>query len=435
MIEKSSLCYLCPLHILLIGMKTEIPTFVGYIYQTQTMLSIETENKQNISKSMLWLMTVGAGLVVANLYYNQPLLGMIARELKISEAATSNIPMFTQMGYAAGLLLIIPLGDMFRRKKIILIDFFFILCSLLVFAFSRSLMVMLVSSFFIGLTSVIPQLFVPIAAQLSDPKDRGKNVGLVMSGLLVGILASRVFSGLVGEYLGWRTVFLIAALFMVVLSIMIFRFLPDIQATFKGKYSELLASIFRFGRDIPSLRLASLRGALGFASFCAFWTTLTFHVEEAPFYGGSDVAGMLGLFGIAGALAASFVGKLSGKVNKSFLISGALAVMILSWILLGFGGYTYIGLIIGIVLLDLGLQGMHVTNQTIVFSTHPEASNRLNAFYMTSYFIGGSFGTFVGGKAWSSYGWTGVTCVGVMFIILCLAVHLLLANKKKYAVH
>jgi predicted MFS family arabinose efflux permease len=396
------------------------------------MLMPEEENKQYLTKSTLWLMTIGAGLVVANNYYNQPLLGMIARELGESEAATSKVAMFTQMGYAAGLLLIIPLGDMYRRKRIILIDFIFIIVSLLVFALSQSLTVMIIASFFIGLTSVVPQVFVPIAAQLSRPEDKGKNVGIVMSGLLVGILASRVFSGLVGEYLGWREVFYIAAGMMVVMAALIAWLLPDMRPTFSGTYGQLMRSIARYTKDLPALRLASLRGALGFGSFSIFWTTLTFRLEQAPFFQGSDVAGMLGLVGIAGALAASLGGYISGKVNKNVLIAISCSLMILSWVIFGVGGSSYIGLIIGIIFIDMGLQGMHVTNQTIVFSSHPEASNRLNTVYMVSYFVGGSVGTLVGGQAWQQYGWTGVITVGGIFVILCLAVHLLFCNRLKY---
>ena len=291
---------------------------------------------------------------------------------------------------------------------------------------------MIPASFFIGLTSVVPQIFVPIDAQLSAPEEKGRNVGIVMSGLLIGILASRVFSGLLGEYLGWREVYYIAAGMMVVLGILIAWLLPNMQPTFKGTYSQLMGSIFRYTKEIPSLRLASLWGALGFGSFSMFWTTLTFRLEQAPFFQGSDVAGSLGLVGIVGALAASVTGSVSGKINKNKIIFIACLLMLLSWGIFGFSGNTYIGLIAGIILLDMGLQGMHVTNQTIVFSTHPEASNRLNTVYMVSYFIGGSAGTFLGGIAWQYYGWNGVVSVGSLLILLCLSIHMLLCNKTKY---
>lgn len=396
------------------------------------MLGSQKENKEYLAKNTLWLMAIGAGLVVANNYYNQPLLGRIAKEFGESEAATSKVAMFTQVGYAAGLLLIIPLGDMFRRKRIILIDFIFIIVSLLIFALSQSLIVMIVASFFIGLTSVVPQIFVPIAAQLSSAEDKGKNVGIVMSGLLIGILASRVFSGIVGDYLGWRNVFFIAAGMMLALGVLIAKWLPNMHPTFDGTYGQLMRSVMRYAKDIPSLRLASLRGALGFASFSVFWTTLTFRLEQAPFFQGSDVAGSLGLFGIAGALAASFVGKAAGRTNKNMLITAACALMILSWAAFGIGENSYIGLISGILILDMGLQAMHVTNQTIVFSSHPEAANRLNTVYMVSYFVGGSLGTLIAGRAWGVFGWSGVVVTGAILALLCLIVHLLLCNKQKY---
>lgn len=384
-----------------------------------------------LSKSLLWLMTIGAGLVVANNYYNQPLLGKIAKEFNISESTANNVAMLTQIGYALGLLLLIPLGDMFRRKKIIIADFALIILSLLTFSLSTNIYVMFAASFFIGFSSVIPQMFVPIAAQLSKPEEKGKNVGLVMSGLLVGILVSRVFSGIVGEILGWREVYYIAIAVVTLFGISIVLVLPNIKPTFNGTYSQLMQSLLLYVWTVPSLRLASLRGALGFGSFMAFWTTLTFHLERPPFLAGSDVAGMLGLVGVVGALAASLVGRMTDRINKNLLIIISVITMILSWLIFGIWGFSYAGLIIGIILLDVGLQSMHITNQTIVFSTHPEATNRLNTIYMVSYFIGGSLGTFISGKAWGAYGWQGSVGVGISFVAIALLAHLLLTRKVK----
>lgn len=384
-----------------------------------------------LSKSTLWLMTIGAGLVVANNYYNQPLLGEIARYLKVSESSVSNIAMITQIGYAAGLFLLVPLGDKFKKRKIILIDFIFIITSLLVFAFAKNITVMFIASFFIGLTSVVPQMFVPLAAQLSSPEDKSKNVGMVMTGLLIGILGSRVVSGIVGQYFGWQAIYYIASLVLFIFAILIYFRLPDISPTFKGKYTELIKSLFYYIKTVPSLRLASVRGALSLASFLAFWTTLTFHLEQPPFFAGSDIAGSLGIVGIGGALSAAVVGKVIDHLNKNVFITCSALLMLFAWIIFGFWGLSYVGLIIGIFILDVGLQSIHVTNQTIVFSTHPEATNRLNTVYMTSYFIGGSFGTFVGGKAWANYGWNGVVITGSVFVIVLLFVHLIFTKKIK----
>lgn len=396
------------------------------------MEDIRTSPEQaKLSKTTLWLMTIGAGVVVANNYYNQPLLGKISRELSISEAAVNNVAMITQIGYAAGLFLLVPLGDMFRKRKIIIMDFVLIIISLLAFAFSQNITTMLIASFFIGLSSVVPQMFVPLAAQLSDPKEKGKNVGMVMTGLLIGILGSRIFSGVLGEYLGWREVYYIAAGTIFVLWILVFFLLPDVKPTFSGSYWGLMKSILHYVKTVPSLRLASIRGALALGSFLAFWTTLTFHLERPPFLAGSDIAGELGAIGIGGALAAAMVGRIADRVNKNTLITCAAILMVLSWGIFGIWGFTYAGLILGIFVLDVGLQSIHVSNQTIVFSTNPDATNRLNTVYMTSYFIGGSFGTFVGGKAWEYMGWNGVVLTGAVFIGVLLLVHLIFSPKMK----
>lgn len=385
-----------------------------------------------LSKTTLWLMILGAGVVVANIYYNQPLLGMIARDLNLSEEAASRITMFTQIGYASGLLTIVPLGDMFKRKKIILASFALNIIMLLSFGLSSSYALMSVLSFMIGITSVLPQLFIPIVAQLSAPKQKDKNVGMVVSGLLIGILASRVLSGWIGGFWGWRQMFYIAAAIIMILSIFIYFLLPDIQPTFRGRWIELMKSSLHFARTIPCLQLAAIRGALGFGSFSVFWTALVFHIEQPPFNAGSQLAGTLSVFGIAGALSASLVGKIADKVNKVYLIAIALFVMVISWLLFGLAGYTYAGLILGIIFIDMGSQSMHVTNQTIIYSIHPEASNRLNSVYMTSYFIGGAAGNYLGGWSWDRYGWNGVVNFGMGMVILCLAIHLLLANRPYF---
>lgn len=396
------------------------------------MENIESNPQQaNLSKTVLWLMIIGAGVVVANNYYNQPLLGKISRELNISEASANNIAMTTQIGYAVGLFLLVPLGDMFRKRKIIIMDFLLIIISLLGFAFSQNITTILIASFFIGLSSVVPQMFVPLAAQLSNPKEKSKNVGMVMTGLLIGILGSRIFSGILGEHLGWREVYYIAAGTIFILWVLVFFLLPDIKPTFTGSYLGLMKSILHYIKSVPSLRLASIRGALALGSFLAFWTTLTFHLERPPFLAGSDIAGELGAVAIGGALAAAMVGRIADRVNKNTLITCAAILMLLSWGIFGVWGFTYAGLIVGIFILDVGLQSIHVSNQTIVFSTNPDATNRLNTVYMTSYFIGGSFGTFIGGKAWEHMGWNGVVLTGATFIVILLLIHLIFSKKMK----
>lgn len=384
--------------------------------------------EQKLSNSLLYVMAVGAGLVVANNYYNQPLLNLMAKSFQVSEAAVSNIPLFTQLGYAFGLLFIIPLGDKFNRKKLILFDFIAIISSLLIAAISPSLLVLTIASFCIGFSSVVPQLFVPMAAQLAKPNDKGRAIGIVMSGLLIGILGSRSISGYVGEYLGWRSMYFIASGIMLLYALVLVFKLPSLTSDFKGSYVKLMQSLWKYFKAEPSVRLAALRGGLGFAGFSAFWTTLVFLMEDNFNYG-SGIAGMFGILGIGGTLAATWAGKLSDKMNKNRLITIATLVMVLAWGVFEFSGNSIIGLVIGVIFIDMGLQSLHITNQNIIFSKNPEARNRINTIYMVGYFIGGALGTTTGAYAWQWFQWSGVASLGLMYTILILLVHLIFKQK------
>ena len=384
--------------------------------------------KNKLPNSLLYLLSISAGLVVANLYYNQPLLHDIALSLKVTDSQVSNIALSTQIGYALGLLFIIPLGDKVSNLKIIRLNFLILVLSLLGAALSQSLSLLIFSSFLIGFTSTLPQLFVPMVAHLSDDKGRGRAIGIVMSGLLIGILGSRVLSGLVGEYFGWRSVFYGAAALMTMLFFLLNAKLPVIQPKFGESYAKLMKSLWFYVKTEPTLRLATLRGALAFGSLSAFWTTFVFLMEDSFGYG-SAIAGGFGLFGIAGALGATVVGKLNNRVKKSKLIMAGAILIIVSWVIFLVSPHSIIGLIIGVVLIDLGVQGVHITNQNIVFSKNMEARNRVNTIYMVGFFIGGAAGTSFGSLAWNYFGWTGVSVVGLAFSGLILIVQLLTSKR------
>jgi len=379
---------------------------------------------------MLWLMAILSGLVVANNYYNQPLLGLIAEEFGVKESSVSKIAVLTQIGYAFGLLFIVPLGDKLWRKKLILVDLGLVVLALLYMAFAQHLWGLFIASFCIGVTSVIPQLFVPMAAELSSPEKKSVHIGMVMSGLLIGILLSRFFSGIVGELWGWRTMFEIAAGLMLIAWLLVYRYLPELQPNFKGSYASLMRSVWQLARTQPVLQLASFRGAMGFGAMSAVFTTLVFHLEGEPFNAGSSVVGGFGLIGAVGALTAAFVGKLGQRFTRYQLICYMLCILLLSWGFIYFGGYTYWGLIVGIILIDLGLQGSHIMNQADFFAIPTQATNRLNTVYMVSYFIGGSLGTYLGAIGWQYAGWTGVCVVGIIFSACALGAHLLLGRQK-----
>ena len=373
-------------------------------------------------------MSISAGLVVANLYYNQPLLHEISLAFGVTESAVSNVALATQLGYALGLLFVIPLGDKVTNQKILQYDFLLMVASLVAAALSDSLWGLVFSSFLIGFSSAIPQLFVPMAAQLSEEKGRGRAIGIVMSGLLIGILGSRVISGYVGEAFGWRVMYYAAAILMVILFVLLRIKLPTINPHFPGSYGSLLKSILYYFKTEPSLRLASLRGALAFAGLSAFWTTLVFLMEDNFGYG-STVTGLFGLLGIVGALGATVFGKLNDRLNKNRLISLASLLLIATWTLFFFSENWLSGIIIGVVLIDLALQALHITNQNIIFSKNPEGRNRVNTVYMVSFFIGGSLGTTLGAVAWQYWEWKGVSGLGLILSGVLLVSHLFFSRK------
>lgn len=376
-----------------------------------------------LTNSTLYLMSVSAGLIVANLYYNQPLLHQIAVNFNVSEAAVSNVALSTQLGYAFGLLFIIPLGDKVSNHKILGIDFLLMVISLIAAALSNTLFLLIASSFFIGFTSAVPQLFVPMAAQLSDDKGRGRAIGIVMSGLLIGILGSRVISGFIGEQFGWRIMYYSAAVLMVLLFILLRYKLPKLNPHFSGSYASLLKSIWHYFKTEPELRIASLRGALAFAGLSAFWTTLVFLMEDNFGYG-STITGLFGLLGIAGAVGATIVGRLNNEINKNRILIFSGILLIISWLIFMISGNSIFGLVIGVILVDLGLQALHITNQNIIFSKNPEGRNRVNTVYMVSFFVGGALGTTLGAIAWDAYQWIGVSILGLGLSILILMAHL-----------
>lgn len=378
--------------------------------------------------SVLWTLAIVAGISVANLYYNQPLLNMIRHELNVSEFKTNLIAMVTQIGYAAGLLFIVPLGDLYQRKNIILTNFSILIVSLLTIALAHNIHLILFASFLTGVCSIIPQIFIPIASQFSRPENKGRNVGIVISGLLTGILASRVISGFIGELFGWREMYYIAAGLMFICAIIVLKVLPDIRPNFAGKYSDLMKSLLSLLKEFPQLRIYSIRAALNFGSFLAMWSCLAFKMGQAPFYANSDVIGLLGLCGVAGALTASFVGKYVKRVGvRRFNFIGC-ALILSSWLLLFAGENTYFGIVAGIIMIDIGMQCIQLSNQTSIFELSPRASNRINTIFMTTYFLGGSLGTFLAGTFWQLYGWHGVIVIGAILTGISLLITII--SKK-----
>lgn len=373
---------------------------------------------------LLYTLAVIAGVSVANLYYNQPLLEMIRQDLGTSTLAANHIALFAQCGYALGLLFLIPLADLYSRRRILIADFTLLILALLATAAAPDIRTIHVSSFVIGVCSVVPQFFIPLAAQYSRPERKNRNVGVVLSGLLTGILASRVVSGAVGEWLGWREMYLIAAGLMILSAIAVFRILPDARPNFSGSYGALMRSLLTLVGRYPQLRVHSARAALAFGSFLCFWASLAFKMAGEPFHAGSDIVGLLGLCGVAGAVTATFVGRYIARVGIfRFNCIGA-ALQLAAWGLFLAGADHYLPIIAGILLLDIGMQCIQLSNQATLFELCPSASNRINTIFMCCYFIGGSFGTLLSGSAWALFGWTGVVGAGALLTLASLAITL-----------
>ncbi len=376
------------------------------------------------------LMAFCTGLIVANIYYCQPLVILIAKEFNLTETFAGRITYLTQAGYAIGLFLLVPLGDMFERRKQILIITGLTIVALLLAAFSNSFLLLQIASVLIGASSIVPQLILPLAANLSNDQNRGHNIGMIMSGLLVGILASRVISGSIGFYLGWRAVYIIAAGISFLLIILMAKRFPKSLPSFKGTYKELMESMFSYIKTQPVLREASIINFFAFAILSAFWTTMVVYLANPPFSFQSLQIGLFGIAGAAGALAAPLVGKISdsGNPRKNLMIGFILQLISIS--LFYFTGNLLFLFIIGIVLIDIGQQAIHVTNQTRIYMLIPEARNRLNTIFMSVSFVGASCGSALGLWLWDLGGWN-MFCYGMTgIVILNILIYKIYSYKK-----
>ncbi|SAI94147.1 major facilitator transporter [Enterobacter hormaechei] len=381
-----------------------------------------TKTTQGLSPALILLMSVATGLAVASNYYAQPLLDTIARAFDLSASSAGFIVTAAQLGYAAGLLFLVPLGDMFERRMLIVSMTLLAAGGMLITASSQSLTMMIIGTALTGLFSVVAQILVPLAATLASPEKRGKVVGTIMSGLLLGILLARTVAGLLASLGGWRTVYWVASVLMVIMALALWRGLPRVKQENHLNYPQLLASVFSlFTRD-KLLRTRAVLGCLTFANFSILWTSMAFLLAAPPFNYSEGVIGLFGLAGAAGALGARPAGGLADKGQSHMTTSAGLVLLLLSWAAIWYGHVSVLALIVGILVLDLTVQGVHITNQTVIYRVKPDARNRLTAGYMTSYFIGGAAGSLISASAWQHAGWTGVCAIGAIVAAINLLV-------------
>ena len=370
-----------------------------------------------MSRRLVFLLAFAGGATVANLYYSQPLLARIAAEFHVRAGAASFVSTATQLGYAAGLLLLVPLGDAVERRRLIVVITSVIVVALILVAVSPTLTWLIIASFLLGAATIVPQIVVPFAAHLAPDESRGRIIGNVMSGLLVGVILSRSVSGYAAAIVGWRATYIVAAVAMAILAIVLRFALPVEPPEVEMRYRDLLRSLSAIVRNEPVVRRQSIIGACGFGAFSIFWTSLAFHLAKlSPSYG-TQTVGTFGLIGVTGALIAPLAGRVADRYGPRVMNGSALALMIIAYALMAISGASLVLLAIGVVLLDAGEQGSHVTNQSQIFSLDPTLRNRINAVYMVAFFIGGAIGSAVAGLAVQHGGWLAVCGAGAAFAV------------------
>lgn len=379
------------------------------------------EEQSKLSKVQVLGMAVVAGICVSNIYYAQPILHQIAETFKVTESKMGIMVGLGQVGYGAGLLTLVPLGDKVNRKNLILILLSILFCILAAIGLVSNYYFIFLFSLLLGLTAVAAQVILPMAAELSG-NEKGKNVGIIFTGILVGILMARVFSGYISEWSNWKMVYYISAGFTIFSLTFVFFKLPSVKPTFKDSYFKLISSSFYQLKRFPQLRLYALMGGIAFSIFCSFWTTLTFLLIEQPYKYSSDTIGLFGMLGIAGALVAPMIGKASDKGGSGKTQLIASIILLAGSVIIFLFPHYLISIILAVIFIDVGVQSIQVTNVALIYRLDQKANSRINTIYMTSYFAGGAIGTFIGLKCWESGGWY---YVGVQLVVFSIFVFLM----------
>lgn len=361
------------------------------------------------------LLAVATGVAVASNYYVQPLLADIRQTFHVSSAAAGLIVTASQVGYVAGLVLLLPLGDLLERRRLVVAMSCVTAVAFVGAALSPTLGALYAAAAIIGASSVVAQILVSFSASLAADDERGRVVGTVMSGLLIGILLARTVAGYLGALVGWRGVYFVGAGIVLALAAVLWKALPSFREDLDLTYAGVLRSVGRIFVEQPVLRLRSLYGGLSFGAFSVLWTSLAFLLAGSPYHYGTGVIGLFGLVGVAGAVMASVAGRLADRGHKVALTFGTSAAMAVAYVLLWVGADQVLVVIGAIFLLDIGCQGLHITNQSEIFKLLPGARSRVNSGYMTSYFVGGTLGSIGSALCYGAYGWPGVCTLGIAF--------------------
>lgn len=367
-----------------------------------------------LNNALILLLATAVGIIVANLYYLQPLLHQMTQDFRIGAASAALLITLIQVGYAAGLVFVVPLGDLIPRRLLVTSIFVISAVTMGIAALLTSFAVFALVTIVIGVSSVGGQIIIPFVADLANPAQRGRVIGRVMSGLLLGILLSRTVSGLVAQAMGWRTMYWIAAGLLGAAAIVLHRVLPIEKPRANVTYRSLVAGSFALLVTERELRRRSWFGALSFGGFSALWTTLSFHLSAAPFHYSNGAIGLFGLFGVAGVVAANVAGHHadSSRTHQSTIMSAT--VFLLGFVVMWFGRYSLWSLALGIMMLDAGMQGMQVTSQSIIYVIAPDARSRINSAFMVCCFSGAAAGSYAAGQLYDAYRWGGLCTLGIV---------------------
>ncbi|BFT64892.1 MFS transporter [Pseudomonas moorei] len=375
------------------------------------------------SRGKIIMMAIIAGAVITNIYCTQPILPLIASDLGLDVTTVDLVAGAALLGFATGLALLLPMGDRFDRRKLVLGQIALAFCFAIAAAISPGVGTLIAASFGLGIVSCVPQQLVPFAAVMSKPSERGRNVGTVVSGIMVGILLGRTISGVVGETWGWRAVYGVEAAFMIPVWIAAATLLPQGVPSTHLSYPRLLASLWPLMRDNSAIRQSMIVQALLWACFNAFWVNLATLLAKGPWQLGSAWAGGFGIIGAAGALAASLGGRAADRLGSRSVIGASIGIVTLAYLLLAGAQTSLALLVLGVIVLDIGVQSGLVSNQTRAFAVDPKAQGRINSLYMTATFFGGAVGAAVSGWLMARYGWSGIVVFGVVLGLIALAIH------------
>ncbi|MGE8054587.1 MFS transporter [Bacillus mycoides] len=367
----------------------------------------------SMSHALALLFATACGMSVANIYFAQPLLDQLSNEFSINHSIIGIVITVTQIFYGVGLLLLVPLGDLLNQRRLIVGQMLLSTTALVIVGTASSSMVLFAGMALVGLLAVVTQTLVAFAATIASPTERGRVVGIVTSGIVIGILLARTFAGILTDVAGWRSVYLFSAALMLLMVFMFIKMLPNVEREVKSlSYPQLIRSVLALFIQERTLRVRSVLAMLIFADFSILWTSLVLPLSTPPIALSHSAIGAFGLVGVAGALAAARAGKLADQGYGQRTTGIALALLLISWLFISYIEQSLIALVIGIVLLDLAVQAIHVTNQTMILPLHIEARSRLTAGYMVFYSIGSAGGSIASTQIYAHFGWGGVSLLG-----------------------